>query len=63
MTEEEKKVLVTLKLFDDLSFEMDFGSGEKHTGKWDSMKAMMFSFGLMLAGVTADQDKRRRRKK
>ena len=58
---DERKVMLSLMLFDDSTFEMVMGSGEKHTGRWDSMKAMMISMGLLMAGVVEDQRKVKRR--
>lgn len=58
---DERKVVLSLTLFDDATFEMDTGIGEKHTGRWDSMKAMMISMGLLMAGVVEDQRKVKRK--
>ena len=53
---DELKPMFTLTVFEDGSFEWTT-EGRTTKGRWDSMKAMMISMSLLMAGVGEDQRK------
>lgn len=54
---EERKPMLSLTVFNDGTFEWLQENGKKVTGKWDSMKAIVVSMGLLMAGVVGDKEK------